>query len=91
MIKQAAEAEFLACRKSIVNIPWASSILARPSQLKKPTDSGICVETDAFKAYAVEEVNNGVPPLVCYGVRVDLVVNLALFIHYLIRLSAHFC
>lgn len=83
--KQAAEAEFLACRKSIVNIPWASSILARPSQLKKPTDSGICVETDAFKAYAVEEVNNGVPPLVCYGVRVDLVVNLALFIHYLIR------
>ena len=61
--RQAMEAEYLACRKSIVNIPWASSILARPPQLLKPTDSGICIETEAFKEYAKEEMAGGRAPL----------------------------
>jgi len=69
--RQTAEAEYLACRKSIVNIPWDTSILARPAQLKAPIDSGICIESD-FQAYAEEEKQNGVPPLVCYGVQTYL-------------------
>ena len=70
--RYAMEAEYLACRKSIINIPWASSILARAPQLDVkqigPKSAGICVETEAFKEYA----RNDPMPLVCYGVQTYL-------------------
>ena len=74
--RHAMEAEYFACRKSIVNIPWASSILARAPQLDVtqigPKNAGICIETDAFKEYAKEEMAGGRAPLVCYGVQTYL-------------------
>jgi hypothetical protein len=70
-----AQAAWLACRKSVVNIPWldslGSSVVDMEKASKTPISSGVCVESQ-FKPWAKRYAKQGKVALVCYGVQTYL-------------------
>ena len=66
-----AQAAYLACRKSVVNIPWISSMLTPEDKAKTPNNAGVCKES-TFRTWAEEYYEQGKTALVCYGVQTYL-------------------